>query len=96
MSDSKNKGGNARHPCPYCLYSKVSGEGGIERTGSRFDEMHTKFKEVYKGAEQLAKECGGVYRPIIFSNFDNPLDPFQLLLYTVFLVFANSYWTEYP
>ena len=48
------KGGNARHPCPYCLYNKINGEPGISRTGTHFDEMYTKFKEQFKSAQQCA------------------------------------------
>ena len=56
----------------------MSGEPGIKRTGSHFYEMYTKFKELYKCAPQFAKECGGVYRPRIFSNFENPLHSFPI------------------
>ena len=79
------KGGNARHLCPYCLYNKVSGEPGIKRTGSHFDEMYTKFKELYKCDSQLAKECGGVYRPRIFSSFETPLRSFPIAAVHVIL-----------
>ena len=72
------KGGNARYPCPYCLYNKPEGRPGIRRTGSHFDEMYLKFKKQYKCAEKYAKECGGVYRPRIFSNFENPLQTFPI------------------
>ena len=72
------KGGNARHPCPYCLYNRVSSEPGIKRTGSHFDEMYTKFKELYKCDPQFAKECGGVYRPLIFSSFETLLRYFPI------------------
>ena len=57
MSDSRN-------PCPYCLYNKVSGEPGIMRTGSHFDEMYIK--------------CSSVYRPRIFSSFETPLRSFPI------------------
>ena len=72
------KGGNTRHPCPYCLFNKVSCELGIKRTGSHFDEMYTKFKELYKCDPQFAKECGGIYRPRIFSSFETRLRSFPL------------------
>ena len=48
------EGGNAPHPCPYCMYNKVSGEPGNKRTGSHFDEMNT--KELYKCDPQFRKE----------------------------------------
>ena len=70
------KGGNARHPCPYCLYNKVKDEPGVMRTGSQFDEMFTNFIEQFEGAQQYAKLCAGIFRPRIFSNFECPLQSF--------------------
>ena len=56
----------------------MSGEPEIKRTGSHFDKMYTKFKESYKCDPQFAKECGGVYRPRIFSSFETPLRSFLI------------------
>ena len=58
------------------MYTEMSGEAGIKRTGRLFDEMHTKFKELYKCDAQFAKEYGGVHRHRIFSSLETPLHPF--------------------
>ena len=88
------KGGNARHPCPYCLYNKVKDKPGVVGTASHFDDMYTKLIEQCNGAQQYAKECAGIFRPPNLSNFESPLQSFPIATDMEFSDFVKNYWTE--